>query len=46
MCGRIIYPAAILNGSRHQEAAEDFFRYLRSAEAGQVLEQVGFTPLA
>ena len=45
MCGRVIYPAAILNGSRHQEAAEDFFRYLRSAEAGQVLERVGFTPL-
>lgn len=45
MCGRVIYPAAILKGSRHREAAEDFFRYLRSAEAGQVLERVGFTPL-
>lgn len=45
MCGRVIYPAAILKGSRHREAAEDFFRYLRSAEAGRVLERVGFTPL-
>lgn len=42
MCGRVIYPAAVLNASRHPEEAAAFLDYVRSAAA--VLERAGFTP--
>ena len=45
MCGQVIYPAAALNISKHQEDAQDFLYYLRTPAAGDVLEAVGFTPL-
>lgn len=46
MCGQIIYPAAVLNTSAHQEAAQAFLTYLTGEEAGAVFASVGFTPLA
>ena len=46
MCGQVIYPAAVMNVSRHQEAAQAFLEYLTSAEAAAVFEAVGFTPVA
>ena len=46
MCGQVIYPAAVMNVSRHQEAARAFLAYLTGDEAAAVFEAVGFTPLA
>ena len=46
MCGQVIYPAAILNITQNQAAAEAFVEYLKSDAAGAVFEGVGFTPLA
>jgi molybdate transport system substrate-binding protein len=45
MCGRVIYPAAVLNISEHPAEAQAFLDYLKTAEAGAVFEAVGFTPL-
>ncbi len=44
MCGQVIYPAAVLNVSRHPEAAQAFLDYLRGPEASAVFEGVGFSP--
>ena len=45
MCGQVIYPAAVLQGSEHQTEAQAFLDYVRSADGAKVLESVGFTPL-
>ncbi len=45
MCGQIIYPAAVLNVTSNQEAAQAFLDYLTSDEASAVFESVGFTAL-
>lgn len=45
MCGQVIYPAAVLNISKHREAAQAFLDYLKTPEAGAVFAAVGFTPL-
>lgn len=45
MCGQVIYPAAVLNVSQHQAAAQAFLDFLKTADAGAVFEKVGFTPL-
>ena len=45
MCGRVIYPAAVLNISNHQEEAQAFLDYLTGEEASAIFEAVGFTPL-
>ena len=46
MCGQVIYPAAVLNISRNQEAAKEFLAYLQTEDAMKVFEAVGFAPLA
>ncbi len=46
MCGQVIYPAAVLNISRHPEAAQAFLDYLTGPEAMAVFESVGFSPAA
>ena len=43
MCGRVVYPAAVLKNAPHAAAAQEFLAYLRSAPAGEVFESVGFT---
>ena len=45
MCGRVVYPAAVLKTARNPEAAKAFLEYLQTAEAGEVFASVGFTPL-
>ena len=45
LCGQVIYPAAVLNISKHPEAAQAFLDYLSTGEAAAVFERVGFTPL-
>jgi molybdate transport system substrate-binding protein len=43
MCGQVIYPAALINTTKNQEAAQAFLDYLKTDEATQVFEKVGFT---
>ena len=45
MCGQVIYPAAVLKISAHQEEASAFLEFLKEDEADQVFESVGFTPI-
>ena len=45
MCGQVIYPAAVLNITQNQEAAQAFLDYLMTDYAGGVFEAVGFTAL-
>lgn len=44
MCGQVIYPAAVLNVSKHAEEAQVFLDYLCGEEAMAVFEEVGFSP--
>lgn len=46
MCGQVIYPAAVLNTTKNEEAAKAFLEYLITDEASEVFESVGFTALA
>lgn len=46
MCGQVIYPAAVLSGSRASAEAKAFLDYLQTPDASAVFEKVGFTPLA
>ena len=45
MCGRVIYPAALLKNTGVQTQAQDFLNYLSSEDAKKVFEQIGFTLL-
>jgi len=46
MCGQVIYPAAVLNITKNEEAAKAFLDYLTGDAADTVFEKVGFTPIA
>ena len=46
MCGQVIYPAAVLNVSKHPEEAQAFLDYLQGADASEVFASVGFSPLS
>lgn len=46
MCGQVIYPAAVLNISKNQEAAKEFLAYLQTDEAMKVFEAVDFASVA
>ena len=46
MCGQVIYPAAVLNITRHEAEARAFLEYLTGEEASAVFESVGFSPLS
>ena len=45
MCGQVIYPAAVLNITKNEEAARAFLTFLTGDKADAVFEAVGFTPL-
>ncbi|MBP5160240.1 MAG: molybdate ABC transporter substrate-binding protein [Lachnospiraceae bacterium] len=46
MCGRVIYPAAVLKNSAHSDKAAAFLEFLRTSDkAREVFSAVGFTPL-
>lgn len=45
MCGRVVYPAAVLADSGHPHEAAAFLDYLRTEDAGKIFEGVGFTAL-
>lgn len=46
MCGRVLYPAAILKDAENRIAAEHFLLYLQTEEAQDVFAKVGFTNLS
>ena len=43
MCGRVIYPAAVINTGNNRKAANVLLEYLTSPEAMRVFENVGFS---
>ena len=45
MCGRVIYPAAVLSGTKHETEAKEFLEYLKDDRAKEIFSAVGFTPL-
>ena len=46
MCGQVVYPAAVVKGSKNVDAAKDFLEFLKGPEATAAFEEVGFKPLA
>lgn len=42
MCGKTIYPAAVMKNSQHPKEAQEFLDYLHGDAATQVFEKVGF----
>lgn len=46
MCGKTIYPAAVMKNSEHPEQAQEFLAYLSSNAAAKVFEKVGFVAVA
>lgn len=46
MCGKTIYPAAVMKNSEHLEQAQEFLAYLSSDAAAKVFEKVGFAAVA
>lgn len=45
MCGKTIYPAAILKGTSDKKAAQAFIDFLQEDDSKKVFEKVGFIPL-
>ena len=45
MCGRVIYPAAVMKNAADADAAQAFLDYLSTDEAMAVFEKVGFSPV-
>ena len=45
MCGQVIYPAAVMKESKHQDAAKAFLDYLQTDAAMEVFKTVGFAPV-
>lgn len=46
MCGKVIYPASVMNVSKHEDEAQAFLDYLKTDEAMAVFEKVGFSKVA
>lgn len=46
MCGRVVYPAAVLADSAQPELASSYLRFLCGDAGRAAFERVGFTPLA
>lgn len=46
MCGRVVYPAAATKNALQPELAASFLKFLKTKDAGDCFEKVGFTPLA
>ena len=45
MCGQVIYPAAVLNITKHEDIARDFLAFLTSETSDAVFRAVGFSPM-
>ncbi|MCI6548940.1 MAG: molybdate ABC transporter substrate-binding protein [Coriobacteriaceae bacterium] len=46
MCGRVVYPAAAIKNAPQPELAASFLDFLKTKDAGDCFEKVGFAPLA
>lgn len=46
MCGEVVYPAAGIKGTKHEDAAKRYLEFLKGSEASADFEEVGFKPLA
>ena len=46
MCGRVVYPAAATKNAPQPELAASFLDFLKTKDASDCFEKVGFTPLA
>ena len=46
MCGKCIYPAAVLNITTNEEVAKAFMEYITNDESSAIFAEVGFTPLS
>lgn len=45
MCGQVIYPAAVLKESQHQDEAQAFLEFLSTDPCAEIFETVGFTAI-
>lgn len=45
MCGQVIYPAAVMKNSEHQEEAQAFLDYLLTEDSMEIFKNVGFSPV-
>ncbi|MDO4748404.1 MAG: substrate-binding domain-containing protein, partial [Eubacteriales bacterium] len=45
MCGKAVYPVALLDIAQHKKEANEFLEFLKSDKATKVFSEVGFTPL-
>ena len=45
MCGQVIYPCAVMNGSQNVTLAQSFLDFCTRSEAAAIFAAVGFTPL-
>ncbi len=43
MCGKVLYPAAVMNDTRQEEEAKAYLEFLKTDEAVAIFEKVGFT---
>ncbi len=43
MCGQVIYPAAVLKVSDHQELAKEFLAFIQTDACMEIFEEVGFS---
>ena len=46
MCGKVVYPAAVLANSSDSAEAKAFLSFLRTETASNIFANVGFTPLS
>lgn len=46
MCGKVVYPAAVLKEAPEPELAKEFLDFLQTPDASACFQKVGFTPLA
>lgn len=46
MCGQVIYPAAVMKNSQHQEEAQAFLDFIQTDACMEIFEEVGFSRVA
>lgn len=46
LCGKVIYPAAVMKGSKNPEAAREFLNYIADDTGDEMFASVGFVPVA
>ena len=46
MCGEVVYPAAVVKGTQHEDSAKAYLEFLKGSVASECFEEVGFKPLA